>query len=175
MSSGQRIGNILLYQGAWFAAVFGAAYGHPSLGLAAALAAVAVHLVTAPRPERELALIGIAVATGLLFETLLVASGWVRMPPGSLFAQVTPLWMVALWAAFATTLNVGLRSLRHRYGLCALLAGIGAPLAYHAGARLGALEWIDALPALAAIALGWAVAMPLLMRSAQRFDGFSAP
>ena len=45
--------------------------------------------------------------------------------------------MVALWAAFATTLNVSLRALRQRYLLSAVLAAVGAPLAYYAGARAG--------------------------------------
>lgn len=175
MSTGQRVANALLYQGAWFACVLGAAWGRPYFGLAAVLAAVLVHLVWALHPARELLLIAIAALTGTLFESLLVASGWVRMVPGSLVANLTPLWMVALWVAFATTLNVALRPLRQRYLLGALAAGIGAPLAYLAGAGLGALQWVEMMPAVLAIAAGWAVAMPLLMRSAQRFDGFATP
>jgi hypothetical protein len=71
-------------------------------------------------------------------------------------------------------LNVALRALRPRYLLSAVLAAIGAPLAYYAGARLGALQWVQEVPALLLIAVGWAVLTPLLMKSAQRFDGFAA-
>jgi len=165
--------NIVAYQCAWFACILGAAAQRPGLGMAVALAVVLWHLGSAPEPRRELRLIGIAVLLGLAFESLLVASGWVHMEPGVLFGSITPLWMVALWAAFATTLNVALRGLRHRYLLCAALGAVGAPLAYYAGARLGALHWVNEVPALLVIALGWAVLTPVLMKSAQRFDGFT--
>jgi hypothetical protein len=59
--------------------------------------------------------------------------------------------------------------------LIALLAAIGAPLAYLGGSRLGALEIPDAVPALLVISAGWAVMLPLLMRTAQRLDGVSRP
>jgi hypothetical protein len=113
------------------------------------------------------------VLFGAAFETLLVATSWVNMAPALLLRDITPLWMVALWAAFATTLNVSLRALRPHYLLSAILAAVGAPLAYYAGAKLGALQWVDEAPALLLIALGWALLTPLLMKSAQRFDGFA--
>ena len=165
--------NMLAYQCTWFASVLGAAAGRPETGLAFAAITVLWHLHSAPAPLRELMLVGTATLTGAAFESLLLASGWVRMSPGELPAFMLPLWMVALWAAFATTLNVSLRALRNRYALCALLAGIGAPLAYAAGARLGALQWTDALRGLLLVAAGWAVLLPLLMRLARRLDGFA--
>lgn len=166
--------NLAVYQCAWFASVLSAAAHRPYIGIAVAAAAVLLHLWVAPSPRRELPLIALAVLAGGLFESLLVASGWVRASPSLLVGSVLPLWMVALWAAFATTLNVSLRSLRHRYLLSAVIAAVGAPLAYEAGATLGALQWVEATPALILVAVGWAVLMPLLMRTAQRFDGFAA-
>jgi hypothetical protein len=166
--------NLLAYQVAWFAGVLSAAAGKPVIGIATALGAVLWHLHSASAPRRELRLIGIAALIGAASETLLVFSGWVHMDPAVLAGHFTPLWMVALWAAFSTTLNVSLRALRRRYMLCALLGAVGAPLAYHAGARLGALQWVHEAPALLLIAVTWALATPLLMKSAQRFDGFAA-
>ena len=157
--------NVVAYQCAWFACVLCAAAQRPVLGLAVATAVVAWHLHTAPNPMRELQLVVMAIAVGAAFESLLSASGWVRMQP---------LLMVAIWAAFATTLNVSLRALRPHYAWSAVLAAVGAPLAYYGGSRLGALQWVNETSALLAIAIGWAVLMPLLMKSAQRFDGFTA-
>jgi hypothetical protein len=97
------------------------------------------------------------------------------MAPELLTAGVFPLWMVALWAAFATTFNISLRSLRDRPGIVALLSLAGAPLAYAAGARLGAFAWQDATAALAVIALGWALLLPALLAVARRFDGYAVP
>src|SRR5690606_36093880 len=140
--------------------VLGAAHQRPAvglgIGLAVALAALLLHLSTASAPRRELALIGVAVVVGALFESVLVAGGWVRVNDAMLVGS-TPLLMVVLWAVFATTLNVALRPLRNRHLLIALLAAIGAPLAYLAGSRLGALEIPDTVPALLLISASWAV------------------
>lgn len=172
---GRLVVNAVIYQCAWFACVMGAAARHPAIGIAVVAAAVLWHLRGAREPRRELLLIGIAIVAGTFFESLLVASGWVRMEPAVLVGSITPLWMVALWAAFATTLNVSLRALRRRYLLCALVAAVAAPLAYAAGVRLGALQWERAPAAVLLIAIGWALLLPLLMRAALRFDGYAAP
>lgn len=166
--------NVAGYQVAWLACVLSAAALRPAAGIAVVAAVVLWHLRSAVQPRRELCLIAVAALMGAGFETALVAGGWVRMPQSLLFASVTPLWMVALWAAFATTLNVSLRALRSRYLLSAALAGVGAPLAYQAGASMGALQWVQGKPALLVIGLGWALLAPLLMRSAQRLDGFAS-
>ena len=174
MSVTRVVMNIALYQCAWSACVLSAAAQRPSIGIAVAAAAVLLHLYAAPSPRRELPLIAVAALVGAAFESLLMASGWVRSPmlPGG---SLTPAWMVALWAVFATTLNVSLRALRRRYLVTAVIAAVGAPLAYQAGAALGALQWVRTGPALLLVACGWALLLPLLMRTAQRFDGFAAP
>jgi hypothetical protein len=167
------VGNVVAYQCAWFACVLSVAAQRPLIGLTTEVAVVLWHLWSATEPRRELQLIAIASLCGAAFETLLVASGWVRMEPAVLLGGVTPLWMVALWAAFATTFNVSLRALRSHYFLSALLGAVGAPLAYYAGARMGAIQWVNEVPALIVVALGWALLTPLLMKSALRFDGFT--
>ncbi len=166
--------NAVAYQCVWCACVLSAAAQRPMIGIVVALVALAWHLHCASAPGRELRLIAIAATLGAAFETLLVASGWVRMDSTVLIGGYTPLWMVALWATFATTLNVSLRTLRPHFALGAALAGVGAPIAYLAGSRLGALQWVHAGPALLVIACAWGVSMPLLLKSAIRYDGFIA-
>jgi hypothetical protein len=167
--------NVLLFQAGWFACVLGAAHGMPWVGVVAAAAIVGWHVLRAPRPRRELALIALSAAVGALFETLLMREGWVRFDTGVLVDGAAPYWMVALWALFATTLNVSLRALRTRLGLAALLGAVGGPAAYYAGARLGAIEFSTLGAALAAIAVGWALLTPLLLGAARRFDGYVRP
>jgi hypothetical protein len=165
--------NALLFQVAWFGAVLGAARGLPWLGVIAVAAVVAWHLARARQPAREIGLVALALATGAVFETLLVQAGLLRFDGGALLAGTAPVWMVALWANFATTLNVSLRALRTRLLAAALLGAIGAPLAYFAGQKLGAVQFPQPGPALAAIAAGWAVLTPVLFLAARRFDGFA--
>jgi len=112
----------------------------------------------------------LAVLTGLVVDSLLVASGWLRYA-SPVPAGLAPYWILAMWALFATTLNVSMRWLQGKTGLAVLLGAIFGPLSYVAGQRLGALEFIDFRAGALALAAAWALAMPLLMLAAARFDG----
>ena len=165
------LANFILFQVGWFACVLGGAYGRPWLGAGVALAIVGWHLARAPQPRREFALVLIVTGIGALFESALVALGWVRYPTGTLFAGTAPVWLVAIWALFATTLNVSLRRLRRFPLPPACSARLVGPLAYWGGARLGAIEFVSPVAATAALAIGWAALTPALVAIARRFDG----
>ena len=168
----QIVVNLVLYQASWFACVLGAAYGMPWLGAIAVALTIGWHLARAKQPRRELFLIALAAMLGALFDTVLIQAGWVRFDTGVLIAGTAPYWMIALWANFATTLNVSLRSLRTRLGLGVLLGAIGGPAAYYAGVELGAFELVTFGAALAAIGVGWAILTPVLLVAALRLDGY---
>jgi hypothetical protein len=165
--------NALLFQAGWFAAVLGAARDLPWAGVLGVAIVAAVHLARAARPLPELALLALAVVAGAIFETLIVQAGWLRFDSGMLVAGTAPVWMVALWANFATTLNVSMRLLRSRLLVAALFGAIGGPAAYYAGGKLGAVEFIETGPALVAIGAGWLVLCPLLFAAARRLDGYA--
>jgi hypothetical protein len=165
------LANIILFQVGWFACVLGAARGLAWAGSLAALAICGVHLALARRPRSEAALLLIVVAIGFAWDSGIAALGLVHFADGGPWNNFAPYWMAALWLVFATTLNVSLRWLRGRVGLAAVLGALGGPLAYYAGARLGALEFSDPAAGLAVQAAGWALLMPLLTRLAVRFDG----
>ena len=165
--------NAALYQAGWLACTLGTAHGLPWAGPVAAVAIIAWHLARARQAALELRLVLAAACGGLLFETALLQSGWIAYPGGSM-GDLAPLWMVALWALFATSLNVSLRALRDRPLLAAVIGAVGAPAAYYAGERLGAIDLVATTPAHVAIAAGWAIATPALFRVARRFDGYAA-
>ena len=164
------LANFLVFQAGWFATVLGAANGAPWLGPVAVLCAVALHLRSADDIVAESRLLASAVALGLVADSLLLASGWIAYPNGSWIPGLAPYWIVTLWALFATTLNVSMRWMSGRYLLAALFGAIGGPLSYLAGARLGAMSFVDTGAAVTALALGWGLAMPLLMWLAARFE-----
>lgn len=173
-SAARVIANFVLFQLGWFAAVLGGAHSLPWAGTAVALTIVVFHLASAPRPRAELALIGIATAVGAAWDSLLVATGWLVFASGTLIAGTAPVWIVAMYALFATTLNASLNWLKGRYLMAALFGAIGGPLAYYAGAKLGGVSFPDPLTAMTALALGWGALMPLLTVLARRFDGINA-
>ena len=167
------LANFVLFQVGWFACVLGGAHDWPWLGTGIALAIVAWHVGCAQRPRNEMILVLAAAGIGAVADSALVAFAWVRYSSGTLVAGTAPVWLVAMWMLFATTLNVSLRWLR-RFPLAAIALGaIGGPLAYWGGARLGAMEFAAPVAATVALAFGWAALTPLLVWLAQRFDGYS--
>lgn len=165
--------NIIAFQIGWFACVLGAARGLEAWGIGVAAIVIILHLLTASKPRVELALVVLAAAIGLAWETLLVAMGWIDYPGSRWVIGLTPAWMVTLWMVFATTLNVSLAWLKARPLLAAALGAMSGPAAYYGGARLGALVLAEPVHALAALAIGWATLTPILLLAARRLDGIT--
>ena len=166
--------NVIAFQFGWFACVLGAAHDQPWLGSAVVAVLVAVHLATAVRPALEARLVAAALVIGVVWETLLLACGWIEYPTGFIWAGVAPLWIVMLWALFAITLNSSLGWLKGRLLVATVFGAVGGPLAYWGGVRLGALVFVEPLFAVIALAVGWAVLTPLLVVLAQRLERHAA-
>lgn len=162
--------NFFLFQAGWFACVLGAARGFPWQGALAALLIAAFIVLRSGHPRAELALAAAAAAAGFAFDSALALAGWVDFEGAVPAPLLAPVWMVALWALFATTLNVSLRWLREWPALGVLFGAVGGPVAYYAGERLGALQFADPLLGLTAVAVGWALATPLLVAFARRLE-----
>lgn len=165
--------NLAATEIGWFACVSGAANGMPWIGPVVVLAIVALHLHLADRPGPEVRLIAAAVLIGLVADSLLVLSGLLSYPNGIWIEGLAPYWILAMWALFATTLNVSMKWLRNRNRLAAALGAVGGPLAYLAGQQMGAVTFNHGVAATAALAVVWAVCMPLLVILAARMDGVS--
>jgi hypothetical protein len=165
--------NFALFQLGWFACVIGAAQGYPWIGTGAAAAIVAWHLWSAARPSEECLLITQVVLIGALWDSLLVMLGWISYPSGTLLSGAAPHWILALWALFATSLNLSMRWLKPRLGLAALLGALCGPLSYWAAVRLGAVQFVQPAQVIIALSLGWSLIMPALMVLSQRHDGFN--
>ncbi|KAA3632244.1 MAG: DUF2878 domain-containing protein, partial [Proteobacteria bacterium] len=164
--------NLALFQIGWFACVVGAAGGWPWGGVAVAASVAAWHIWRSPRPRPEIRLMLVAAAVGVAFDSLLVAGGLLTYASPVPLSGMAPVWIVAMWACFATTLNVGLRWLHGRTRLATMFGAAGGPAAYLGGEALGGVAL--SMPAIAALALGWGVIMPLLIAVAVRFDGWPA-
>lgn len=169
------VSNLVLYQIAWFVGVWSAATSRPWIGAITMGLVIAVHLFRAPRREPELILVSIALAVGLIFDSLLVSRGWVRYQSGTLIPDVAPYWIVLMWGLFATLLNVTLRWMHGRWVLAAVLGAIGGPSAYYGGVKMGALEFGNETVAVAALGIGWAIITPMLLAAADRFNGYITP
>jgi len=70
-------------------------------------------------------------------------------------------------------LNLSMGWLKGRPWLAAAFGAFGGPASYIAGQKLGGIIFVDYYIALVALAIGWAVFMPLLLIVAERYNGMS--
>lgn len=171
--------NAVLFQVAWFACVLGGAQGNALWGLAA-VSLLLTHSVLLGNIQRDLLLAGGAASVGFVVDTVWIRSGVLNYAG----AAVAPVWIVLLWVAVGLTLNHCLSMFKSRPWLGGLLAGLGAPLSYLGGERLGAVSideplqllwiapvWLLLFAAAFTLARHSAVSYPPLPRSSRRETG----
>ena len=162
--------NLAVFKVAWTAVVVSAAAGVPVVGAIAVAIAVGIRLWSCDNPEAEIRLLLVAATMGLAWESTLVLAGLLEYSSGTWMPGLAPYWIVAMWILFATTLNSGMRWLRRSTAIAAVAGAIGGPLAFFAGASIGAVELASPVIALISIGIGWAVMLPFLVKLAIRLD-----
>jgi len=165
------VANFLAFQVGWLSSVVGAAQEMPWLGPVAVFAALALHLRAARQPFEEVLLVVCCAFVGAVFDSVLVAAGWVAYGSGVFSPYLAPYWIITMWMLFGTTLNVSMRWLRGRPLLTAGLGFYGGPAAYLAGQQLGGIVLVEQWAALAALAVGWALILPALVALSENLDG----
>jgi hypothetical protein len=166
--------NVAAFKLGWLSSVFGGAQQLPWLGPVVVLIVVGLHLARAQRPGSELMLILSCGLIGAVFDSVLVAAGWVTFPSGMFSDMMAPYWIVTMWMLFGTTINMSMRWMRGRPLLASAFGFVGGPLAYIAGHKIGGIVFVDQTAAIAMLAIGWAVIMPLLIQLGERLDGVSS-
>ena len=169
-----RLLNAVGYQVVWITAVAGAGAQLTWPGPVAALLFAVATLAFGGCARADLRTLAIALPLGFALDSLFSASGWLvyAQPMPWPLSWAAPLWIWALWTAFAMTLNHSMSFLGQRLGLCALLGVVGGPLAYLSAA--GAFDAVDfgrPLPqVLAALALSWGLVLPVLVGLNRRWS-----
>lgn len=162
--------NIAGYQLVWLASVIGAARAHPWLGVTAAGVFVSLQGYASLNRRADVRALVLALVLGVAIDGGLSVSGLLRyaQPQPAAFA---PLWILAIWAAFALTLNHSLAFLSGRPVLAVALGAVGAPLAYLAAARgFGVITFAEpAWKGFVALGSAWAIAMYLFGLFGKRF------
>lgn len=163
-----RLVNFIAFEIGWFGCILGAAHGLAWVGPVLVATLVTAHVWLSPTGQRELCLIVLAAAIGFVVDTVHAVLGVVRFTGQD--SVWCPMWMVALWANLATTLNWSLGGLRGRYVVAAVLGALAGPTSYYAGQRLEAIT-LHPQQAFAAgvLALAWGVATPALLGLSSRF------
>ncbi|MFZ9642602.1 MAG: DUF2878 domain-containing protein [Candidatus Methylopumilus sp.] len=159
--------NLIGFQVAWFSCVLGSANQQPWLGVLVGCLVLAVHLSRCDKPLFEVRLLIAASVIGLIFDGIPKSLGWISFTPVSFWPDVLPPpWMVILWALFASTINVSLNWLKHKNLLAILIGAIAGPVSYWSAVRLGALHFNNFASAMLYLAIGWGIAVPVLLNIA---------
>jgi Protein of unknown function (DUF2878) len=155
--------NYTLYQTGWFACVLGASWQRPLTGLAIATGLTAIHLALVPNRATEIRLVLLTASIGTIIEVGQLAAGTYRFASGMLVDWLPPLWLLAMWAQFATTFRFSLRRVMVRPQWAAVFGALGGPTAFLAGERLGAVTLLPPLASgLLRLSLAWAVGLLIL-------------
>ena len=150
--------NFGLFQLGWFIAIWGAAHQKLLPSMIAIALILMIYIIQARYKKEAFILLLLIMLLGPIFDQCLLSFELIEYK--SQFSEyIVPIWIVALWGLFATTLNISLSWLKH-YKLLAVLFGlIGGPLAYIAAEKLNAIQLMNSY-ALLALALGWALLSP---------------
>ncbi|OYW53021.1 MAG: hypothetical protein B7Y80_18860 [Hyphomicrobium sp. 32-62-53] len=165
--------NVALNYAAWLAVALLAAQGEYGLAVVPSLVALVIHLGVMPAEKRrpELMLAAAAIPLGLGVETITMAVGATQYAEGATVGGLPPAFMIGLWAAFATLINVSLAWMKDRLWLAVLFGALASGPSYYAGSKIGALSLGEPVwQSLVTIGAVWAVAFPLLILMARRID-----
>ena len=148
--------NLALFQIGWLVCVLGGNL----YAVAFTLAALALHQWLVLDNPREWGLIGLIVLGGCLWDAIMAFTGVIQYSDGLILGL--PLWLVCLWALFATTFSHSLFWLRGYLWLAAPLAAVLGPASYWFGTNLTDAELGSPLMvSLAVMAAGWSLLFPL--------------
>ncbi len=161
--------NFILFQVSWFACVMGAANSQPWLGVIVTIMVLAWHLYQTNQAHRELKVLVSTMMIGALLDQSLLSLDLIDYQNHGWSISIVPGWILALWLAFATTLNMSMAWMHKRYWISFIFGMIGGPLAYLAAEKLGAVIVAGQL-AYVALAVGWAIITPLLLLIARNIS-----
>ncbi len=145
------ITNALLFQVGWFVCILCGSFWAAIF----TLSAIVFHFSISRQRLDDLVAVVLAIALGLLHDSLLLHSGHIQFVEST---YLPPLWLISLWVLLGITLNHSLVWIYLRPLWSALLGAVGAPLSYLGGVKLSSAEWsssmIEVLPIIAILWLG---------------------
>ncbi|SOB75279.1 Protein of unknown function [Marinobacter sp. LV10R510-11A] len=150
--------NFILFQIGWFACAV-----YPDLlGPVLVLAFLLIHFVFVSQNRfAELQFIALGTVIGSLLDGLWFRLGILDSSSGAVL--ITPLWLIAIWAIFMTTLSHSLNWISRKIWLAFVFAPFAGSFAYWSASKIGVVELPNLTLSLIALAFGWLLVFPLLL------------
>ena len=140
----QQLLNALLFQEQWLICV----QADNQLALISFTIVLLLHINVFNIESKEIALIVFFTLVGIIVESLAATLGLIEFPhqneitAGGHAIFIVPLWLIIMWANFATTLCHCLAWLQSRIALTFLLTLIFIPLNYFLGAKISGSTYL---------------------------------
>tara|TARA_B100000131_G_C17998967_1_gene565736 strand:+ start:458 stop:979 length:522 start_codon:yes stop_codon:yes gene_type:complete len=157
-----RIYDLIGFKICWIACAFSTTWGAPYLGPLLTLIFILLHLVIVKFNSRDIKIIGLALLSGLVIDSLFFQFNLINYQGGILTQfKLAPLWILSMWAGFSVTLLYSLDSIKNRYFISGILGLIGGPLSYNAGVQIGSIT-LNGLLSYIALGIVWGLIIPIL-------------
>lgn len=160
----RRILNMACFYGGWLICMQEATGPRPLLGPLIVVGLLVYHLMVSHTVLIDIILIVTLALIGTVIDSLYIATGLLTFEGGyACCPWLAPLWITALWALYASSVNHSLEWLKANYLLVAAPMGAaGAISSYVVGVKLGAaILHYPPMVSYAVIGAVWAVVVPL--------------
>lgn len=151
--------NYVLFYFAWIACIYGASVQKPWMGYLSTLIAVPLFLFLSKHKKAALLTLLFTLTGGFVIDTSFKLFQLIHYESSSYFGA--PLWILCLYAVFATSIDTSLKWLLNRIWLTVPLGFIAGPLSYRAAQIAGAITFLKSpVLTLLIIALSWSLFLP---------------
>jgi len=151
----KKLLNLAIFQVGWAVCVIGG----DLFAIAYTITALLIHHRYVLEKNSEWQLVAIVTVVGSLWDMLMALSGMIYYT-GSTFLGI-PIWLICLWALFATTFMHALSWLNRYIWAAAVFAALLGPASYWFGSELSeAYLGAPILTSLVVMAVGWSTLFP---------------
>ncbi len=155
-----RVFNVILFYALWFVCIATALNGKIVYALVFTVVSCSLHFLIIQDKLKEFLLLCFVVTIGFCLDTFFVSQSLIDYrSPNHFDERIAPLWVLCLYAFFATTFNHSMQWMQNRPFTSALFGGVGGPLTYWAGQRVGVVT-IPASSTFVLIAIVWTFLVP---------------
>jgi predicted neutral ceramidase superfamily lipid hydrolase len=165
--------NFFTFYIAWWAILISQWKSNPLVGWVIWGAVILVHFfVVSINKKKDLIEVILIAAAGLVLDTILGKAGILTFN-NSYSSVLPPLWLVAIWIIFATTISYTFVLIRNKPLAQVVTGGFFAPVSYITGAKFGLLSVYQPFWAYYAIhGACWLVFFPLCFIISKKVKGF---
>ncbi|GJM23918.1 MAG: hypothetical protein DHS20C16_03330 [Phycisphaerae bacterium] len=149
------------YQVAWWSCVLSVRAGAMWIGLAATATIFLIHMAYSPSRRAEIWSVPAAAGLGFAADNVATWLGALHFESTHHWVLPAPLWIAAMWLAFAMLIWPCFSWLAGRPLAAAFMGATSGPTAYGAGVALNIVEMPDLIWSIAVLAVLWAIVVPL--------------